>query len=109
MTGMQMIGNWKLAIHLVFRTKRFGVNNEWWSEWDSVFGRSWAWRLRAVLTVKPLLNEINMALFRVYACHFLAGGRGEKLTVFGRSLHPLFFFYRRRANYTERFKRGKER
>jgi len=23
---------WRLAIHLVFKTKHFGVNNRWWSK-----------------------------------------------------------------------------
>lgn len=30
--------NWKVGFHLLFRTKRFGVNNEWWSQFDSLFG-----------------------------------------------------------------------
>ena len=32
------INNWKLGIHLLFRTYRFGVNNEWWVLFDSIFG-----------------------------------------------------------------------
>lgn len=32
------IQNWKLGIHLLFRTYRFGVNNDWWSPYDSMFG-----------------------------------------------------------------------
>lgn len=35
---MYMAANWKQIIHLLFRTYRFGVNNSWWSEFDSMFG-----------------------------------------------------------------------
>ncbi len=35
------IENWKMVIHLLFKTKRFGVNNQLWSEKDSLFGVSW--------------------------------------------------------------------
>ncbi|MBF0377196.1 MAG: hypothetical protein HQK72_06910 [Desulfamplus sp.] len=34
------IENWKMVIHLLFKTKRFGVNNNLWSERDSLFGNS---------------------------------------------------------------------
>ncbi|MBF0113095.1 MAG: hypothetical protein HQK74_10225 [Desulfamplus sp.] len=34
------IENWKMVIHLLFKTKRFGVNNKLWSERDSIFGVS---------------------------------------------------------------------
>lgn len=30
--------NWKIFLHLLLRTKRFGVNNEWWNHYDSIFG-----------------------------------------------------------------------
>lgn len=33
--------NLKLGIHLVIGTKRFGVNNQLWSNFDSLFGVSW--------------------------------------------------------------------
>ena len=35
------IENWKMVIHLLFKTKRFGVNNQLWAERDSLFGVSW--------------------------------------------------------------------
>lgn len=35
------IENWKMVIHLIFKTKRFGVNNQLWAERDSLFGVSW--------------------------------------------------------------------
>ena len=30
--------HWKLALHLIFKTKRFGVNNKWWETFDSQWG-----------------------------------------------------------------------
>ena len=32
------LNNWKLIIHLLFRTYYFGVNNEWWCSFRSIFG-----------------------------------------------------------------------
>jgi len=30
--------HWKLAMHLLFRTRHIGVNNEWWSIRPSIWG-----------------------------------------------------------------------
>jgi len=49
--------NWKLGIHLLFRTKRFGVNNRWWNEFDSMFGLSFGRKILRIICIKPLLNE----------------------------------------------------
>lgn len=35
-----LIENWKMVIHLLFKTQRFGVNNQLWSNYDSLFGDS---------------------------------------------------------------------
>lgn len=35
------IENWKMVVHLLFKTRRFGVNNQLWAERDSLFGISW--------------------------------------------------------------------
>ena len=32
------LDNWKLGVHLLFRTYPFGVNNEWWCYYPSMFG-----------------------------------------------------------------------
>lgn len=59
--------HWKLGVHLVLRTKRFGVNNAWWSAFDSRWGKSW-WRiLLSVLLVKPILD--NYYALRVRMSH----------------------------------------
>jgi len=60
-----------MFIHLLFRTKRFGVNNRWWDEFDSIFGLPiWKiiWR---IITIQPLITEWNKIKFRVVACHFM--------------------------------------
>lgn len=93
MTEKDLIKNWKQGVHLIFRTKRFGVNNEWWSNYDSMFGRSIWWRIKAIILVKPLWYELQYMMFRVYACHFLAGRNDEKIRIFGWSPHK-FFGYR---------------
>jgi hypothetical protein len=53
---MNLIRNWKLIIHLLLGTKRFGVNNRWAEGFDSIFTRPmfgfgygilmkpWAWK-----------------------------------------------------------------
>jgi len=35
---LYLIRNWKLGLHLLLGTYRFGVNNDWWSPFDSMFG-----------------------------------------------------------------------
>ena len=66
-----VLSNWKIVIHLVFRTKRFGVNNEWRSDFDSLFGYSWKKILWMVITVRPFIINYQAMKFRVIACHFL--------------------------------------
>ena len=33
-----ILGNWKMIVHLLFKTRRFGVNNRGWSNHPSIFG-----------------------------------------------------------------------
>ena len=71
--------NWKLFLHLLLRTKRFGVNNKWWNEFDSLFGLpTWKiiWR---IITVRPLLTEWTKIKFRVVACHFMTDEEKETM------------------------------
>lgn len=63
--------NWKMFIHLLFRTKRFGVNNKWWNNFDSIFGLSTIKIIWRIITIKPLITEWKMIKFRAVACHFL--------------------------------------
>lgn len=56
--------NWKMCIHLLIRTKRFGVNNEWWGLFDSLFG--WPmWKIIfGILTVRPIIDNYRSMKFR---------------------------------------------
>jgi len=33
-----ILDNWKMIVHLLFKTKHFGVNNVYWSPHESIFG-----------------------------------------------------------------------
>lgn len=55
----------------MFRTKRFGVNNKWWCDFDSRFGISIGKRIRWLITIRPLIENYKMVRFRATACHFL--------------------------------------
>jgi hypothetical protein len=56
--------NWRMGVHLLIRTKRFGVNNEWWSSFDSLFG--WpTWKIiLSILTVRPIIDNYRSMKFR---------------------------------------------
>ena len=60
-----IIRNWKLIIHLLLGTKRFGVNNQWSSNFDSLFARS------KRLTIGLIVRNYQMAKLRATACGFL--------------------------------------
>lgn len=64
--------NWKIGIHLLFRTKRFGVNNEWWSKFDSIFGVSIGQILWDTVRIWPIIRNYKMMKFRVIKLHFMS-------------------------------------
>lgn len=45
---------WRLAIHLIFKTRHFGVNNRWWSRHPSPIGWSCSQRIWGMLTLLPI-------------------------------------------------------
>jgi len=57
---------WRLAIHLIFKTKHFGVNNLWWSNQPSSIGWHWYQIVFGVLTVMPILR--NYQSLKVRSC-----------------------------------------
>lgn len=63
--------NWKLGFHLMFRTKRFGANNKWWEEFDSIFGQSMVRKIMNVILIRPLINNYKCMVFRANACHMM--------------------------------------
>ena len=66
------VGNWKQGIHLIFRTKRFGVNNQWWNTYDSIFGWSNKKRIWNIITIKPMIeNYKHMKLRAGTMAHML--------------------------------------
>lgn len=71
--------NWKISIHLFFRTKRFGVNNKWWCDFDSRFGISIWKRLWWSITIVPLKTNLFWIIFRSRACWFLTTEQNKLL------------------------------
>lgn len=57
---------WKLAIHLVFKTKHFGVNNLWWAQQPSAIGWHWYKILFGIITVLPIWR--NYQSLKVRSC-----------------------------------------
>jgi hypothetical protein len=72
------IKNWKIFVHLLLRTKRFGVNNKWWNDYDSIFGLSIINIIR-ILTIEPLITEWKKIKFRAVACHFMTDNEKEMI------------------------------
>ncbi|KKN07043.1 hypothetical protein LCGC14_1071220 [marine sediment metagenome] len=70
--------NWKLGIHLLFRTKRFGVNNRRWSNFDSIFGWSHIKKVKSILIIMPIICNYKCMKFRAGACHFMTDESYEK-------------------------------
>lgn len=62
-----MLANWKLIVHLLFGTYRFGVDNSWWSNFNSIFGKPWAERFCPV----RLWKRYKMIRVRAVGCHFI--------------------------------------
>ena len=71
-TAQFLLNNWKLGTHLVFHTKRFGVNNEWWSQNDSVIGWETKDIVWGVLTVKPIVVSLKAMLIRAFCLGLMA-------------------------------------
>ena len=66
--------NWKLGVHLLLGTYKFGVNNKWWSDFPSIFGIPFYKR-----TPRRILINYRGMRFRVSACYFLDKETGRKL------------------------------
>jgi hypothetical protein len=65
------LANWKLGVHLIFRTKHFGVNNKWWFPYVSLMG--WpTWKIIwGVLTIKPVIDNLKGVHRRASTVHLL--------------------------------------
>ena len=74
-----VLSHWKLGFHLLLRTKRFGVDNRWWSSFDSMFGYPlWKVILRVVL-IYPLYREYWFIKARTLGAHLLTTETREVL------------------------------
>jgi len=62
-----ILKNWKLVIHLLFSTYHFGVNNQLWCEFDSMFGKSFIRRFNP----SQIWINYKMMEFRAVACYFV--------------------------------------
>jgi len=50
--------HWKLGIHLLLHTKKFGVNNDWWFRGISIFGPVSSWKiLTNLILVYPIIRN----------------------------------------------------
>ena len=66
--------NWKQIIHLLLGTYKFGVNNQWWSDFPSLFGIPLYKR-----TPRRILQNYRMAKFRAIHCFFVTTETAWKL------------------------------
>ena len=71
--------NWKLGIHLLFCTKRFGVNNELWFKFDSIFGVSISQLLWDSIRIWPIVRNYKLMKFRATELNFLGSKTGKML------------------------------
>ena len=60
-----VLKNWKLVVHLILGTKRFGVNNRWSSNFDSLFTR------QGGLTLRLIIKRYKLAKMRAVHLGFL--------------------------------------
>lgn len=74
-----VLSHWKIGVHLILRTKRFGVDNRWWSQFDSMFGYP-LWRVVGrVILIYPLIREYRRVKARTIGAHLLPGDIREML------------------------------
>ena len=68
--------NWKMIIHLLFGTYKFGVNNDRrWSTFDSMFGVPW----RKRFIPSEIKKRYQGMKFRAVACYFIPKDVADKL------------------------------
>lgn len=52
-----ILKHWKLIIHVLLKTNRFGVNNHWWSQYPSCIGIVWYRQLLNILLIYPIIQN----------------------------------------------------
>lgn len=74
----------EIRISFVLRTKRFGVNNRWWCDFDSMFGVSLHQMVWDAVCIYPLLRNYHWMKLRsqmAYTLHsdiMISLGWGKK-------------------------------
>ena len=65
--------HWKLGVHLIFKTKRFGVNNKWWVPFDSLWGTGGPLEiiLKTLLIVPLIKNYLALKKRMGYSVGFI--------------------------------------
>ena len=63
-----LMKNWKLGLHLILRTKRFGVDNKWWYHFDdTTFGVDTKQIIWDVIHIYPLFTNYKLMKIRASA------------------------------------------
>lgn len=63
--------DWKQILHIILGTRHFGVNNQWWSPFPSLFGQSLGRIILNILIVRPLVRNYKRAKYRAETIGFL--------------------------------------
>lgn len=59
--------NWKFVVHLLLKTKYFGVNNQWCSSFPSAIGWGFWERVLKTLMIVPIIRNYQSIRMRVYS------------------------------------------
>ncbi len=71
--------NWKLCIHLLLKTRRFGMNNKRWSSFPSCFGDS-LWKIAInMIRMYPIARNYKLVKIRATKLGALHPDTVEKL------------------------------
>ena len=62
-----MIRHWRLVVHLLLKTQKFGVNNQWIAKHPSALAWSFQERVIGILKVTPILNNYRCLVMRSYS------------------------------------------
>jgi hypothetical protein len=49
--------NWKLILHILIKTKHFGVNNHWWQKHPSCIGIAWYKQVINLILIYPIVQN----------------------------------------------------
>lgn len=63
--------HWKLGYHILVRTKRFGVNNRRWENFDALYGMPIWKQLVQIITIFPLIRNYKRMKVRAIYLGFL--------------------------------------